>query len=141
MILESALFRNDMPIAARPDHIALMVKRLADSAPYYEALPPLLGFSRLQAIHWKSPNGFNIQLHEAKPGTSAYERYGAGMNHFGFSVPDPADVVAVRDAMARAGFDVPAIQNLDGVTALFMKDPDGIRFEVSYFPPEIDLSA
>jgi hypothetical protein len=34
--------------------------------------------------------------------------------------------------MQAAGFPVPEIQLLDGATALFMKDPDGIRFEVTH---------
>jgi hypothetical protein len=37
--------------------------------------------------------------------------------------------------MQAAGFPVPEIQRLDGATALFMKDPDGIRFEVTHSPP------
>ena len=40
--------------------------------------------------------------------------------------------------MLAAGFSVPEIQNLSGVTALFMKDPDGIRFEVSSYPAGFD---
>lgn len=130
-----------MPVAARPDHLVLMVSSLDRSAPYYEALLPLLGFAPLKTRYWRSPHGFIIQLHEAKPGTRGYERYGPGMNHLGFSVPSADDVAAVRAAMAERGFDVPEIQNLDGVTALFMKDPDGVRFEISFFPPEIDANA
>lgn len=129
-----------MRAAARPDHLVLLVRSLALSAPYYGAFLPLLGFSQLKEHYWRSPHGFIIQLHEAKPETRPYERYGAGMNHLGFSVSDPADVAAIRAAMADHGFDVPEIQMLDGVTALFMKDPDGIRFEVSHFPPEIDAN-
>jgi hypothetical protein len=34
--------------------------------------------------------------------------------------------------MANAGFEVPDIQDLDSVTALFLKDPDGIPFEISH---------
>ena len=38
-------------------------------------------------------------------------------------------------AMQAAGFEVPDVQNLGGAIALFMKDPDGIRFEITYYPP------
>jgi len=44
----------------------------------------------------------------------------------------------VDTAVARAkeaGFEVPEIQDLGGASALFMKDPDGIRFEITYYPP------
>lgn len=37
--------------------------------------------------------------------------------------------------MRDAGFEVPEIQDLGGSSALFMKDPDGIRFEITYYPP------
>ncbi len=130
-----------MPAAARPDHLVLMVSDLSKSGPYYDALLPVLGFVPLKDNYWRSPHAFIIQLHEARKGTSAYERYGAGMNHLGFSVGSPEDVEAVRQAMAKKGFEVPDILNLDGVTALFMKDPDGIRFDVSYFPPGINANA
>ncbi len=130
-----------MPAAARPDHLVLMVSSFGRSAPYYSALLPLLGFAPLESHYWRSPHGFIIQLQEARPGTCGYERYGPGMNHLGFSVPSADDVAAVRTAMGDQGFDVPDIQNIDGVTALFMKDPDGIRFEISWFPPEIDANA
>jgi catechol 2,3-dioxygenase-like lactoylglutathione lyase family enzyme len=56
------------------------------------------------------------------------------MNHLGFSVKHPADVADLRDRMANAGFEVPDIQDLDSVTALFLKDPDGIPFEISHTP-------
>ena len=57
------------------------------------------------------------------------------MNHLGFEAASPEEVHAIRHAMQQAGFEVPDIQNLDGSIALFMKDPDGIRFEVTYNPP------
>jgi hypothetical protein len=37
--------------------------------------------------------------------------------------------------MAAAGFDVPTIQDLGGAKALFLKDPDGLRFELTWYPP------
>jgi catechol 2,3-dioxygenase-like lactoylglutathione lyase family enzyme len=129
-----------MPAAARPDHMVLLVSNPGVSLPYYRALLPLLGFQELKARYWRSPHDFIIQIAEAKPDTRSYERYGAGMNHLGFSVESPAAVEAVRTGMIAAGFPAPEIQDLDGVTALFMKDPDGVRFEVSFFPPEIDLN-
>jgi catechol 2,3-dioxygenase-like lactoylglutathione lyase family enzyme len=63
------------------------------------------------------------------------------VNHLGFSVESAEAVGGVRAAMAERGFEVPEIQELDGVIALFMKDPDGVRFEISYFPPDINVNA
>ena len=117
------------------DHITIMAQSLAASMPWYDALLPLLGFRKLRPHVWTDDAGFYIQFLQAKAGARAYERYGAGMNHLGLSAPSVDAVVGIRDAMDRCGFAVPDIQNLDGVTALFMKDPDGIRFEISHYPP------
>lgn len=117
------------------DHITLLVSSLERSMPYYAQLLPLLGFTKKKDHVWTDGNGFFFQFQQAKSGTSPYERYGAGMNHLGFGVATPDQVLAIRDAMSSAGFEVPNVQNLGGAIALFMKDPDGIRFEVTYYPP------
>jgi catechol 2,3-dioxygenase-like lactoylglutathione lyase family enzyme len=103
--------------------------------PYYDVLLPLLGFNKEREHVWHDGNGFYFQFREAKEDTRPYERYGAGMNHLGFSAPDVGTVHLVRQEMEDAGFEVPAVQNLGGATALFMKDPDGIRFELTHYPP------
>lgn len=117
------------------DHITLLVSSLDRSMPYYEHLLPLVGFSKSKNYVWTDDDGFFFQFLQAKPDTYPYERYGAGMNHLGFGASSPGQVHAIRAAMAAAGFDVPDIQDLGGAVALFMKDPDGIRFEITYYPP------
>ena len=102
--------------------------------PYYDALLPLLGFEK-QADHaWSNGNGLFLQFDEAEPGARDYDRYGAGVNHIGFTAPSLSRVEAIREAMRAAGFEAPDIQLLSGASALFMKDPDGFRFEISYCP-------
>lgn len=123
------------PLPLKIDHVTLAVGSLDRSLPYYAALLPLLGFRAEQPTIWTSGEGFFFQFVEAQPDTRPYERYGAGMNHLGFGAPDAQFVANVRDAMERAGFPVPEIQQLGPATALFMKDPDGIRFEITYYPP------
>jgi lactoylglutathione lyase len=98
-------------------------------------LLPLLGFERRSENTWHNGAGFFFQFRQAKDDTPDYDRYGVGMNHLGFPAPDAETVTNVRKAMLDAGFAVPDIQNLDGAIALFMKDPDGIRFELTYYPP------
>lgn len=122
-------------MAFKLDHITLLFTSPELSWPYYETLLPLLGFTQEKREIWHDGAGFYFQFMKAKAGTAAYERYGAGMNHLGFEAPDAATVERVRDAMAAAGFEVPEIQKLGGATALFMKDPDGIRFEITYYAP------
>ena len=114
------------------DHATILVTSLGKSMPYYSALLPLLGFSQTSDSIWSNGTGFSLQFGEASPGSRPYDRYGAGLNHLGFAVPDRATVVAVAGAMAAAGFEVPEIQPFGGTAALFMKDPDGLRFEVTY---------
>lgn len=119
----------------RIDHITLLVTSIDDSMRYYGTLLPLIGFSKQRDHIWTDGDGFFLQFMQARPGTSSYERYGAGMNHVGFAARSEDEVVAVRDAMQAAGFEVPEVQHLGGATALFMKDPDGIRFEITCYPP------
>jgi lactoylglutathione lyase len=117
------------------DHLTIAVRSLAESGPYYAALLPLIGMRQQSPLIWSDGDGFYIQFIEAKPGTRDYERYGPGLNHVGFGAASPDDVLRVRDGMARAGFAPPQVQDLGGAQALFMKDPDGLRFEITYYPP------
>jgi len=61
------------------------------------------------------------------------------MNHLGFSANSVDEVNSVREKMKLAGFEVPETQSLQGATALFMRDPDGIRFEITYYPPGVSI--
>ncbi len=117
------------------DHITLLLASFERSMPYYATLLPLLGFSKTRDHIWTDGAGFYFQFNQAKPDTRPYERYGAGMNHLGFGASAAAQVASIRQSMQEAGFEVPEIQNLGGAIALFMKDPDGIRFEITYYPP------
>jgi catechol 2,3-dioxygenase-like lactoylglutathione lyase family enzyme len=122
-----------------PDHLSILVSSFEISMPFYDALLPLMGFDKIRPHIWKNADGFFIQLRQADLGTSPYERYGAGMNHIGFGAPDAKTVVLIRDSMRALGFDAPDIQSLNGASALFMKDPDGIRFEITFCPPGMDV--
>ena len=100
--------------------------------PFYRALLPLLGFAQMPDGLWSNGAGFSLKFAEAAPGSRPYDRYGAGLNHLGFSAADHEAVLAVASGMAAAGFEVPKIQPFGGTAALFMKDPDGLRFEVTF---------
>ncbi len=126
-------------MALKLDHITLLSSNLEQSMRYYDALLPLIGFEKLRDHVWTDGDGFYFQFRAAKGRTAPYERYGAGMNHLGFSVASPKQVSDMQRKMAAAGFDVPDIQNLGGVTALFLKDPDGVRFEISHYPEGISV--
>lgn len=120
------------------DHLTILVSSFEGSRTFYETLLPLLGFSRTTRENWTNGQGFFFQFLEAKPGTRPYERYGAGLNHMGFGAPDEATVIDVRDRMAAVGY--PAqIQSLGGAKALFLADPDGMRVEITWYPPSVSV--
>lgn len=121
------------------DHVTLLVSSLERSMPFYDRLLSLLGFQQQREHVWTDGAGFYFQFQQAAAGTRPYERYGPGMNHLGFGAASREQVVELRAAMQAAGFEVPAIQQLDGATALFMKDPDGIRFEITHYPPGVNV--
>lgn len=124
-------------IGLKLDHLTLLVTSIGASMPYYDALLPLLGFEKERDHVWHDGAGFHFQFAEADKGTRPYDRYGVGMNHLGFAAPDVGTVERVRRAMSDAGFPTPEIQNLGRATALFMKDPDGIRFEITHHPADL----
>ena len=117
------------------DHIVLLVGSLERSLPYYEALLPLIGFEKRRDHVWANSEGIHLDFKEATEPGEGYRRYGIGLNHLGFTAPTPEALQAVGDAMRSAGFEVPALQTFGDGMALFMKDPDGIRFEVTYYAP------
>ena len=118
----------DFPV----DHAAIRVSSLARSMPYYRALLPLLGFTETPDGLWRNAGGFSLKFDEADPAGRPYDRHGAGLNHLGFAAAGREALLAVAGGMAAAGFEVPDIQAFGEAAALFMKDPDGLRFEVSF---------
>jgi catechol 2,3-dioxygenase-like lactoylglutathione lyase family enzyme len=121
------------------DHVTILVSTLERSMPFYDRLLSLLGFQKLRDHVWTDGAGFHLQFQQAAAGSQPYDRYGAGMNHLGFGAASREQVTELRAAMQAAGFEVPDIQYLGGATALFMKDPDGIRFEVTHYPPGVNI--
>lgn len=124
-------------MSLKVDHLTILVKSLKDSMPYYTKLLSLIDFQKVRDFVWTDNAGFFIQFNQAKEGSREYERFGAGMNHIGFSAPSPEFVIDLQKKMKESDFVVPEIQEFNGVKALFMKDPDGIRFEITYYPPGV----
>ena len=116
------------------DHIVINASDLAASLPWYQALLPLIGFEKTGEHVWGNKDDNYIDLRQANEPDKGYERHGAGVNHIGFTAPTEQAVGAIRAAMKEQGFDVPDIQVIDGATCLFMKDRDGFRVEISFYP-------
>jgi catechol 2,3-dioxygenase-like lactoylglutathione lyase family enzyme len=138
MTVAKASTGTTTPLPLKIDHVTLLVSSLEASMPYYDTLLALLGYNKKREHVWTDGHGFFFQFMQAHEGMPAYQRYGIGMNHLGFAARDVATVRRVRDGMSAAGFPVPEIQQLGAAIALFMKDPDGIRFEITNYPPGAD---
>jgi len=115
------------------DHMVLLVSDLSESAPWYDAFLPLLGFEKTRDHVYLHVDGWAVELRAAEPGTPAYGRYNPGLNHIGLNVADADTVMRVREMFAAKGFDVPEPQLFGGfATVIFFRDPDGMRWEVGY---------
>ena len=115
------------------DHIVLLLGDLEQSLPYYEALLPLLGFARTRDHVWGNQDGLYLDFKQASEPGEGYRRYGVGLNHLGFTAPSRQALEEIAERMNEAGFAVPEFQNFGRDVALFMKDRDGIRFEITCY--------
>ena len=115
------------------DHIVLLVSNLEASLPYYETLLPLIGFAKSRDHVWGNDEGVYFDFKEATDAGEGYKRYGVGLNHLGFTAPSKEAVEEIAAKMRDAGFEVPELQRLGNHYALFMKDRDGMRFEITYY--------
>ena len=125
---------------ARPlplDHLTILSSDEAASRAFYDHLLPRLGFRRKSDSVWHNDAGLFLQFRPAKAETRPYERYGAGLNHLGFTAPSRDFVAALHAHMTGAGYEA-RLQELGPVLALFMPDPDGLRVEVSHYPAGVD---
>jgi catechol 2,3-dioxygenase-like lactoylglutathione lyase family enzyme len=115
------------------DHIVLMLGDLEASLHYYETLLPLLGFAKSRDHVWGNEDGVYFDFKQSPEPGRGYRRYGVGLNHLGFTAASEAEVDGIAAAMKAAGFEVPETQRVGSVYALFMKDRDGMRFEISFY--------
>ena len=120
------------------DHWTIASADVAQSAAFYGFLLPRLGFRQKKPYIWYNDHGLFLQFRGIKAGSRPYDRYGAGLNHLGFTAPDRAFVEALHGEMAAAGHVARLQQFDDGTLALFLPDPDGLRIEISCYPPGTD---
>ena len=119
---------------AKLDHltIASLDREAADR--HYAILLPLVGFKKVRDGIWTDGEGFFLQFTTARQGTRPYERYGAGLNHWGLSMDSSDAVDRLRASLIAAGIDAQPVQELRGAKALFVPDPDGLRAEFTWYP-------
>jgi catechol-2,3-dioxygenase len=122
-------------VALKLDHLTILVSDWEAYERHYGTLLPLVGFNRVDEKIWTNEEGFFLQFGQAREGTSQYERYGAGLNHWGLAMPSPESVETLREKLIAGGIDAQPVQYLGGSHALFIPDPDGLRAEFTYTPP------
>ncbi|MXP09917.1 glyoxalase [Altererythrobacter halimionae] len=122
----------------RLDHLTILYTDRAASERHYDLLLPMIGFSSPKPGIWTDGDGFWLQFMQAEVGTAPYERYGAGLNHWGFAMDSAQAVEDLRQALIEGGLDVQPIQDLGGAKALFIPDPDGLRAEFTWYPEGVD---
>ena len=62
------------------------------------------------------------------------------LDHFGFTVPDEAALVALRDRLLAVGASSGSIRRLGPMLSVRFHDPDGLEGEVNCFDPSYDPS-
>jgi lactoylglutathione lyase len=117
------------------DHIVILVSDLKQSIPFYHTLLGLIGFQQDRDHVFGNSDGVYFDIKQASEPDHLYKRYAPGLNHIGFTAKDIAAIVSVQREMASAGFEVPEIQTIASAKALFMRDPDGMRIEITCYDP------
>jgi glyoxylase I family protein len=124
-------------------HLALTASEMSESRRFYDALLFPLGYSRgpsddkLSTWHGPHPE---ILLFQVEGEDSAPHRLGRpGWHHSSFSVEDRKTVLRVHEAIVSEGWTVvheprEYPEYSEGYFAVFVEDPDGIRFEIAHIP-------
>lgn len=115
------------------DHLVILVSNPDASVPFYDALFAAIGWTKLRDHVWRDPGGVAFECKPAAAESRPYERYAPGLNHLGVTAPSRAAVRAVAAQMDEAGFEVAPAQLLGDDYALFLRDPDGMRVEVTAY--------
>ncbi|MCV7281427.1 VOC family protein [Mycolicibacterium flavescens] len=126
-----------MPFPAL-NHVALTVRDLSVSAPWYRALidaDPVLdehtetGFRH---VVWQFDNGTLFGIHEhTRPMTDdRFTEFRSGLDHVGFGCADRAELEQWRSRLDALGIEHGAIVDAHYGSGLSFRDPDGIALEL-----------
>jgi catechol 2,3-dioxygenase-like lactoylglutathione lyase family enzyme len=115
------------------DHMVILLGDLEAHLPFYDALLPLLGFTRERDYVFGNEDGFFLDFRQAGQPEKGYERYAPGLNHMGFAAPGLERIEQIRGAMMAAGFEAPEVQKFPDGHAVFFRDPEGMRIEVGAY--------
>ena len=123
------------------NHVAVTVRDIDASGPWYEALigaAPLLdehtaaGFRHLV---WALPNGtlFGIHQHDRAAGDEGFSEFAVGLDHVGFGCASRAELDEWKARLDELGVANEGIVDEHYGSGLSFRDPDGIALE--FFAP------
>jgi catechol 2,3-dioxygenase-like lactoylglutathione lyase family enzyme len=115
------------------DHVVLAASDLEASLPWYRTVLSAIGFAKTRDHVWVNEAGQALELRQAGEPEHGYRRLGVGMNHIAFTAPSLAAIEAVAAQVRATGFEVAEIQAFGRDRALFLKDPDGVRIELTAY--------
>lgn len=119
------------------DHIVIRTADPERSGRFYTLLLARLGFTK-RRDHVFARDGLFFDLRPAANGSGAIPGK-AGVDHIGFRADSRAAVDAIELEMQEAGFVGRLIEFDNGDYALFLPDPDGLRFEITcYAEPDAE---
>lgn len=140
------------------DHIQITVKDIIVAEPFYEKLLPLLGFKpsskgsavidehEFHVVEWKHEKlCFAITSPRKAFANDAVNRRKPGaLHHLAFKAASREDVDKFHEELLKIGAtvvsppkDYPEYTPA-GYYAVFFKDPDGIKYEVVFYPQHSD---
>jgi len=125
------------------DHIYLTVSDFEKSEMFYDRIMTILGFQRSKGsiggdphIHYFNRH-YGFSLRPARNPENGFDAYSPGLHHFCFRVDTVEDVNKFSEELHKLNieFDKPAFypEYAPDYYAVFFKDPDGIRLEVTNF--------
>jgi catechol 2,3-dioxygenase-like lactoylglutathione lyase family enzyme len=135
-------------VRAELDHVDLVVSSLERSLPFYRELLHPLGWTRATEIvgergehvlYLGQPGGDSISLRAAQSDVP-HDRYAVGVHHVAFKAPSRAAVDEraqwLRDQDAEIESGPEEYGYTPGYYAVFFYDPDGIKLEIVFKPPQ-----
>lgn len=131
-----------MPDVIGLDHIFIAVADLPRSEAFYDAVMGALGFRKNEfpidgARHVQYYN--RMLGYVLRPATTRrdHDPYAPGLHHLCWRVDSAADVAAAVEALRARGIEVtdaaPYPQYAPDYVACFLRDPDGLRLEITNY--------
>lgn len=118
------------------DHMVILVSDMQRSMTFYSDLLPMIGFRYVRDWVFANEQGIYLDFREAKDLEPGYRRYAPGLNHVGFTATSLQQILTVREQMQALGYEMPELQEIQGAHAIFIKDPDGMRVEITLYPED-----